>query len=180
LQGFAVGIGPPGIDETDQELTDILGADTNLIYHFIGEGKTFTQGRIAELIIASGIPANRVDDVLRLMVYSGFLGIHIQDNGVKYIFDVRYDMKLMQVLISKAGADVSYALNPAFDARLNFRGLVEIATALPPDSGFEACRHFPITRPQQLPPNTVCTDPLYQRPQSESVSPRIGARASRK
>lgn len=120
MQGFAVGIGPPGIDETDQELTDILGADTSLIYHFIGEGKTFTQSRIAELIIASGIPANRVDDVLRLMVYYGFLSIHIQDNGVKYIFDVRYDMKLMQVLISKAGADVSYALNPAFDARLNF------------------------------------------------------------
>ncbi|EJK81431.1 P-loop ATPase, Sll1717 family [Rhizobium sp. AP16] len=136
-RGFAVGMGRPRIDETDlvkglraysldliteadQELTDILGVDTSLIYHFIGEGKTFTQGRIAELIVASGIPADRVDDVLRFMVYYGFLGIHTQDNGVKYIFDVGYDMKLMQVLISKAGADVSYALSPAFDAGLNF------------------------------------------------------------
>ncbi len=29
------------ITEADQELTDILGADTNLIYHFIGEGEEF-------------------------------------------------------------------------------------------------------------------------------------------
>ncbi|WP_174161363.1 P-loop ATPase, Sll1717 family [Rhizobium rhizogenes] len=136
-RGFAVGMGRPRIDESDLEkglraysldliteadleLTDILGVDTSLIYHFIGEGKTFTQGRIAELIVASGISADRVDDVLRFMVYYGFLGIHTQDNGVKYIFDVGYDMKLMQVLISKAGADVSYALSPAFDAGLNF------------------------------------------------------------
>ncbi|MDX1006561.1 hypothetical protein GOE08_06630 [Sinorhizobium medicae] len=136
-RGFAVGMGRPRIDETDlekglraysldlvteadQELTDILGADTSLIYHFIGEGKNFTPGRIAEIIIAAGVDASRVDDVIRFMIYYGFLGIHIVDNGVKYIFDVGYDMKLMQVLVTKAGDDVVYALSPAFDAGLNF------------------------------------------------------------
>lgn len=136
-RGFAVGMGRPRIDETDlvkglraysldliteadQELTDILGVDTSLIYHFIGEGKNFSKSKIADIIIAAGIDPTRVDDVIKFMIYYGFLGIHTADNGIKYIFDVGYDMKLMQVLVAKAGDDVAYALSPAFDAGLNF------------------------------------------------------------
>jgi hypothetical protein len=106
------------ITEADQELTDILGKDTNLIYHFIGEGREFNRSRLSLIFAGAGIEENRAEDVIRFMIYYGFLGVAAQ-GGVRYIFDVAYDMKLMQVLLTKAGAEALFVLSPAFDAGLN-------------------------------------------------------------
>jgi hypothetical protein len=45
------------ITEADQELTDILGTDTDLIYHFIGEGQEFDQGRLERLLSGAIVTA---------------------------------------------------------------------------------------------------------------------------
>ncbi|MBX5183453.1 hypothetical protein HJB88_12500 [Rhizobium sp. NZLR5] len=106
------------ITEADQELTDILGMDTNLIYHFIGEGREFNRDRLAEIFKGAGVAEETTDGVVRFMIYYGFLGVVSQGN-LKYIFDVAYDMKLMDVLVKKAGSEAVYVLSPAFDAALN-------------------------------------------------------------
>jgi hypothetical protein len=56
------------ITEADQELTDILGSDTNLIYHFIGEGEEFKQTKL-EGILAGGVPPDKIENVLEFMLY---------------------------------------------------------------------------------------------------------------
>ena len=53
------------------------------------------------------------------MLYYGFLGVKINEEIAKFIFDVGYDMKLMKVLIAKAKDRIMYVLNPAFHADLN-------------------------------------------------------------
>ena len=107
------------ITEADQELTDILGSETNLIYHFIGEGDQFDQARLEDIIIRSGIDPSRIGQVIEFLLYFAFVGVRIKDSEPKYIYGVGYDMKMLKVLIGKAGDAYTYVLNPAFHPALN-------------------------------------------------------------
>lgn len=136
-RGFAVGMGRDRIEEidfekglkaysldliteADQELTDILGRDTNLIYHFIGEGEYFSKSKLEKILSGAGILQEEISSVVSFMLYYGFLGVKPGASQTKFIFDVAYDMKLIEVLISKSGSDITFVLNPAFHAGLNF------------------------------------------------------------
>jgi hypothetical protein len=135
-RGFAVNLGRERIEQTDiekglkaysldliteadQELTDIIGSDTALLYHFIGEGDEFDRTRLKAILKGAEIPEDRIDSVIEFLLYYGFLGIKVGGETARYIFDVGYDMKLMRVLISKNEQALSYVLNPAFYPGLN-------------------------------------------------------------
>jgi hypothetical protein len=107
------------ITEADQELTDIIGSDTALLYHFIGEGDQFDRSRLGLIVKGAGIPEDRVEAVIEFLLYYGFLGIKLDGESPRYIFDVGYDMKLLKVLISKNQNSVAYSLNAAFYPGLN-------------------------------------------------------------
>ena len=107
------------ITEADQELTDIIGSDTTLLYHFIGEGDQFDRPRLAAILKGAEIPEDRVESVIEFLLYYGFLGIKVSGENARYIFDVGYDMKLLKVLISKNKQALSYVLSPAFYPGLN-------------------------------------------------------------
>jgi hypothetical protein len=135
-RGFAVNLGRERIEQTDiekglkaysldliteadQELTDIIGSDTALLYHFIGEGDEFDRPRLRAILKGAEIPEDRIESVVEFLLYYGFLGIKVSGENARYIFDVGYDMKLLKVLISKNGQGLSYVLNPAFYPGLN-------------------------------------------------------------
>ena len=136
-RGFAVGLEHSKIDEddlrkglksysldliteADQELTDILGQDTNLLYHFIGEGEVFSVERFGQILSGAGIDDEAISRVTEFLLYFGFIGITTQNDANTFIFDVNYDMKLLNVMILKSKGKFNYALNPAFHAGLNF------------------------------------------------------------
>jgi len=107
------------ITEADQELTDILGEDTNLIYHFIGEGEEFDPPKLERVISVAGVPADKIVKVIEFMLYYGFLGVKTEDETTRYIFDLGYDMKLLNVFVAKSKDNLKYVLNPAFYPGLN-------------------------------------------------------------
>jgi hypothetical protein len=107
------------ITEADQELTDILGEDTNLLYHFIGEGTLFDRTKLDEICTGAGVNAGKVDSVIEFLLYYGFLGVQNGSAAPTFVYDVNYDMKLLSVLIIKAKGNLNYILNPAFHAGLN-------------------------------------------------------------
>ena len=107
------------ITEADQELTDILGRETNLIYHFIGEGAEFQRDRLEAILRGGDISELEMDRVIEFLLYFGFLGVRLRGDEARYIYDVGYDMKMLKVLIAKATGDVLYILNPAFEPGLN-------------------------------------------------------------
>lgn len=57
--------------------------------------------------------------MIEFLLYFGFIGVRIRDAEPKYIYTVGYDMKMLKVLIEKAGDAVVYMLNPAFHPGLN-------------------------------------------------------------
>lgn len=107
------------ITEADQELTDIIGSETALLYHFIGEGDQFDRSKLEAIIKGAAIQGEKIASTIDFLLYYGFLGIRIGGEGVRYIFDVGYDMKLLKTLISKHERTLSYILNPAFFPALN-------------------------------------------------------------
>jgi hypothetical protein len=107
------------ITEADQELTDILGEDTNLLYHFIGEGSVFDRTKLDAICTDAGVSADKLEDVVEFLLYYGFIGIQNGSGSATFIFDVNYDMKLLKVLVAKAKTGLSFVLNPAFHAGLN-------------------------------------------------------------
>jgi hypothetical protein len=107
------------ITEADQELTDIIGADTTLLYHFIGEGDTFDPVRLQAILKDAKIPEDQTNAIVEFLLYYGFLGIRYDAEPAKYIFDVGYDMRILKVLVSKHAGTINYVLNPAFYPGLN-------------------------------------------------------------
>jgi hypothetical protein len=107
------------ITEADQELTDILGENTDLLYHFIGEGTIFDRGKLEEICSGAGVTPERMDNVIEFLLYYGFLGVQNGAGTPTFVYDVNYDMKLLLVLVMKAKKNLSYVLNPAFHAGLN-------------------------------------------------------------
>ena len=107
------------ITEADQELTDILNADTNLIYHFIGEGEEFDHAKLESILSGAGVPPDKTEKVIQFMLYYGFLGVKALDENPRYIFELGYDMKLLSTLVAKAKDNLTYVLNPAFQPGLN-------------------------------------------------------------
>jgi len=102
------------ITEADQELTDILGKDTNLLYYFIGEGGSYELGKLKDILSSAGFESSKIHGVIDFLLYYGFLGLEQSGDMTKYIYDVGYDMKLMRVLQGKAGEKARYTINPAF------------------------------------------------------------------
>lgn len=107
------------ITEADQELTDIIGADTTLIYHFIGEGDSFDSSKLQIILKGAGVSEDRVVPVIEMLLYYGFTGIKYDTEPARFIFDVGYDMRILKVIISKHPNSVNYVLNPAFYPGLN-------------------------------------------------------------
>jgi hypothetical protein len=107
------------ITEADQELTDILGEDTNLIYHFIGEGENFDAAGLEHVVSGAGVSDDGIPKVIEFLLYYGFLGVKIGHETTRYIFDLGYDMKLLKVLVDKSKDNLRFVLNPAFYPGLN-------------------------------------------------------------
>ncbi len=107
------------ITEADQELTDVLGESTSLIYYFIGEGNEFNALEIRSILSLSGVADAKIEQVLEFLIYYGFIGIKTDFDKITYIYNLGYDMKLMNVLIGKYYPNIKYVLNPAFYPALN-------------------------------------------------------------
>jgi hypothetical protein len=107
------------ITEGDQELTDVIGSETSLLYHFVGEGDRFDPTKLQEILKGAAISEEKVESIVEFLLYYGFLGIKVGTENARYIFDVGYDMRLLKTLATKHERTLIYILNPAFFPALN-------------------------------------------------------------
>ena len=100
--------------EADQELSNIEPAAADLIYYFIGEDYEFSFEELEMIFEGHSIPEQKYSDLIRFLLYFGFFGVRIGTGDTNYIFDVGYDMKRLEIPVTKGGSAVQYVLNPAF------------------------------------------------------------------
>ena len=100
--------------EADQELSNIEPEAEGLLYHFIGEDWKFSREELSIIFGDHALSARKYDQVVGFLLYFGFLGLRVIGVDSVYIFDVGYDMKRLEILISKHSEQIEYVLNPAF------------------------------------------------------------------
>jgi Cdc6-like AAA superfamily ATPase len=101
------------IIEAGRELTDIEPATEGLLYEFVGEQACIERGRLIDLFTSRGIDKNLHVVVCEYLLYFGILGLLATGKKPIYIYDVRYDMGILQALMRKNMETVKYLMNPA-------------------------------------------------------------------
>jgi hypothetical protein len=96
------------------EIRDLSGISEAIFYQFVGEGSVLTESEV-EGIIARVSPSISVQDVIRLLIWYGFLGIPDQAGNAVYIYDRNYDIRRIEAERAQQGVDnILYVINPAF------------------------------------------------------------------
>src|SRR5207253_2899482 len=88
--------------ELDHELTDVFPAAHDLLYHFIDSAPELTSEELHRLILEAGIDGADVERVTEFLLYYGIFGVRV-DQETHYIYDVNYDLKVLQVRATRGG-----------------------------------------------------------------------------
>lgn len=130
--GFAVNLGHARIQVSDiekgvtafsadlvsdigYEISDVFPEAENVLYAFIGEPQTLSSGALMNILERSSMPASKIDEIVRVLLWYGVLGLKRSDGSVTYIYNVNYEMPILIGIIRKLEPDgLVYLINPAF------------------------------------------------------------------
>jgi len=109
------------IVELDHELTDVFPATKDLLYHFIDAQPELSPSSLLQLISEAGLDQEDIEHVISFLLYYGILGVKSPDGDDVYIFNVNYDLKVLQIRVTRGGEGARYVMNPAFRPALGIR-----------------------------------------------------------
>lgn len=111
------------ITEIDYEIRDVFPEGENILYAFIGAKEVVGRSEIEARLKDGGINALRVEDVVRVLLWFGVLGVVGKDGETDYIYTVHYDMGLLNALRLRNNASgySAFRINPAFGEALRIR-----------------------------------------------------------
>jgi hypothetical protein len=107
------------ITDISFEMSDVFPGANDVPYAFIGAKHEFSPAELAAMLVSVNVPADRVTEVRTVLFWFAFLGVRWPSPGVKYIYDVNYDMKMFLGAHDKfSEEELRYQVNPAFWAGL--------------------------------------------------------------
>lgn len=107
--------------EADRELADVLPSADGLLYQFVGELSEMSSEGLEALLDRHQLGDEERGKAIEFLLYFGFLGIRLGKEDPRYIYDVGYDMKIIDAILRKNQKRVQYVLNPAFWSALEVR-----------------------------------------------------------
>lgn len=101
------------VSEFGFEIRDVVGTPERIFYNFIGKGDLITYTE-AQNLLSSSVEAEKIDNVIEMLLWYGFFGIAKGEENKVFIFDRAYDFpRLMAELPSDRGERL-FAVNQAF------------------------------------------------------------------
>lgn len=107
--------------ELDHELADVFPVARDLLYQFIDAPPQMSRQHLESLIRESGIEDLDIFKVVDFLLYYGILGVRTLEDQIHYIFNVNYDLKVLQVRAARISDGVVYVMNPAFRPALGIK-----------------------------------------------------------
>lgn len=107
--------------ELDHELSDVFPAGRDLLYQFIDAPPQMTRQQLSALIESGGMDSSETGKVIDFFLYYGILGVKTAEDHVHYIFNVNYDLKLLQIRAARIPDGDVYVMNPAFRPALGIK-----------------------------------------------------------
>jgi len=96
------------------EIDDIAPGSGESLYAFIGSKQILHHKDVGNLLNDFGITTELASKIIDILLWYGFLGIQVEDNETKYIYNFNYNMRLMNGFAKKKKDDLFYQINPAF------------------------------------------------------------------
>lgn len=131
-KSFAVNLNHPQITEDDiskgmkaystdlltdisYELNDINSDLNNILYSFIGVKSLLSSDELINIIKGDeNLALMNSDEIIKILLWYGFIGIYLDNREIKFIYHFNYNMKLMEGFIKTKIHNMNYIINPAF------------------------------------------------------------------
>jgi hypothetical protein len=111
------------MSDLGHELRDVLPFAEDVIYAFIGCEKEVSSDDINLALMEAKIPDDQHANVVRLLLWYGFLGVLDDENEPRFIYHVNYDVKALDTYRARRTAQAkAYQVNPAFWPALAVKG----------------------------------------------------------
>jgi hypothetical protein len=104
------------ISDISYEIRDVYPEAEDIIYEFIGADKVLSEEALITIISSKIKELKNIQDVIRILIWHGFVGIHIDSKDPMYIYNSNYNMKIIISLLEKKrnNNELAYSINPAF------------------------------------------------------------------
>ncbi len=109
------------LNDIGYELRDISSDSDGILYSFIESKKELSLDEVLNKI-TDYVEESEGEKMLDLLLWYGFLGVKINSNEEKYIYNYHYNMNILKGFIKKKQANVRYCINPAFFKSLMING----------------------------------------------------------
>lgn len=86
----------------------------DVLYAFIGCKKEMSSEEVKALLLNFGLTGDATEKIFELLLWYGFLGIKVDSDTTKYIYDFNYNMSLLKGIIRKIGSSLIVTINQAF------------------------------------------------------------------
>jgi len=87
-------------NEIGLEIRDVFPDAEDILYYFIGKNSDMTLNSIQECLLDSGINTDKINRLIEILFWFGFLGIKVEKNGEifqTYIYDVYYVFLILKI-----------------------------------------------------------------------------------
>jgi hypothetical protein len=109
LETFSVDI----LTDVEYEINDISPNSGEVLYAFIDSSSIMDSKCVVELLERFGISSSSTVGVIELLLWYGFLGVQVDAEEVRYIYDFSYSTRMLTGFL-KATPSAAYVVNPAF------------------------------------------------------------------
>lgn len=96
------------------EIDDIAPGSGESLYAFIESKQYLHHKEVNELLHEFGVEKELANKIIEILLWYGFIGLQVNDNETKYIYNFNYNMRLMSGFAKKKKDDLFYQINPAF------------------------------------------------------------------
>ncbi|MBS4045655.1 MAG: hypothetical protein KG075_04875 [Alphaproteobacteria bacterium] len=101
------------VSELDHELTDVFPTARSILYKFVDAPSELTRARLFSIIGSTDFPVGQVEKVVEFLLYYGVIGIRSNEKD-HFIYDVNYNLKMLEVRANREGDATVFVINPAF------------------------------------------------------------------
>ncbi|MDY1592116.1 MAG: hypothetical protein RBS85_08195 [Methanofastidiosum sp.] len=105
------------------EIDDIAPGSGESLYAFIGCQQILHHTDVGNLLYDFGIEKDLAKKIIKILLWYGFLGLQVEANETKYIYNFNYNMRLMNGFAKKKKDNLFYQINPAFWPALLIEGV---------------------------------------------------------
>jgi hypothetical protein len=109
------------LTDVEYEMNDVSPSSGDALYAFIDVPDAITYEEVGSVLARFGVSPERVDDVVNLLLWYGFLGVQVALDDVRYIYDFSYSTRMLRGFL-KARPNSVFSVNPAFSEALAITG----------------------------------------------------------